>query len=269
MKGWSGRVLVKVTIYHDALSERDQAVVPPYYSLSPRRHYPSFLLAPLSRYYSALGHDRLSELLTTVTPWFELQVPLGKSIPVQWARPLGVLADMTDQVDRFTLSLHLPSPSRPLPPEIGVLNEDLMRAAFFSSLKEADFLRKRQGSGQGGVMDLSKQEQGAVWEALRVNGDWTGVKAVYEKLVGAEVRLVPFKLYMVDAKEGFEGVVRGGPVPFVSGLTVAQAVDYVVSIKAVKKIVTHGIVVDGEMPIAIALQHLTYPDNQLHLVLHC
>ncbi|CAO3592521.1 unnamed protein product [Absidia cylindrospora] len=200
--------------------------------------------------------------------------------PLKWHYPIGLLYDM---VTRMRPS----SSARQLPWRILVHNENFpetvllrnpgietIQDMYMSMIKEADFLR--HGSTKK-VMNLSKQDQSQLWHALsteRYDDHWNVNQHILDDR-GAGLRSVPIRLYLPDQcpviqdtasfTDDIGDLLTLGDVlkTIVPGLIVkgdtTKEPDFIV--------VSHGIELSLHTPIRWASDHLSYPDNFLHIII--
>jgi hypothetical protein len=191
---------------------------------------------------------------------------------VRWDLPLGLIADLSGKdSDWLELKLVLGTThdqSHHSTPTININMDptELTRAAFFNSLKEAEAMRRNKQHRR--VMQLTKQEQCSLWDALcSAHGGYHTFSLVEEKLLfgssagstSGNCMMAPLKVY-----ESVERV-RSGPVRAGRDVSVMEAVCQVTGKKKWERLVLHGIELDPATPITELLEHLTFPDTMVHL----
>ncbi|KAK9843411.1 hypothetical protein WJX81_000813 [Elliptochloris bilobata] len=187
-ENWAGGVPLQLTL---ASTEVTALSAPPaLYVMGPRLGYlPTVALQARAFFQHVLppGDD---------TPWFECN-----RLALPWHVPLGVLYDLLARKRQrpWALTVHFRSfPRGRLLRWDGVAS---MRAAFFSSLKEAAYVC--QGSA-GGVMGMATSAQDELWAAVAA-GDGSRVAAVSGALRlaprarGDRRPMLPLRIYVRTA----------------------------------------------------------------------
>ncbi|KAI8074894.1 autophagy protein Apg5-domain-containing protein [Gongronella butleri] len=226
--------------------------------------------------------DRL-EGVDPASVWYSFQ---GE--PLKWHHPVGLLYDLLcSAAKRDGKELPLPWPltmHTDAFPESALLrnpNMETTQDMFMAMIKEADFLR--HGSTKK-VMNLSKQDQTQLWQALtseRYDDYWQVNHSILDERPGTQgtsspktstnntsgPRHVPLRLYLPNQCPVIQDL-----VPFTS-----EQGDPVLLSDAMQQllpkvplddmhIMIHGVTVPVDTPIRWAIDHLAYPDNFLHLV---
>jgi len=147
-------------------------------------------------------------------------------------------------------------------------------------VKEADYLRN--GSTKK-VMNLSKHDQTQLWDGLWSN-DYDHFWSVNHRLVtndGQTPRHIPLRIYLPDncpviqeetvpCDEDGTNYTFGEVLHHILPDLFPTPVDSDQDLSAPASLaipVLHGIIPRLDMPIVWASQHLSYPDNFLHLVI--
>ncbi|CAO3652951.1 unnamed protein product [Cunninghamella blakesleeana] len=271
---WYGKLPVEIVIQDD-INESFFFEVPRYY----------YLPMITSQIQSLLSNNNLESQFI----WYEYN-----SEPLKWHYPIGLLYDLltytssaeqvqeqensSNQVLPWRLILHQDS----YPDNIILKNPslDIIQDMYMSMIKEADFLR--HGTTKK-VMNLSKNDQSQLWQALS-SESYDEFWSVNEHILdnkGVSLRYVPIRLYLPkqspviqDAvsftKENGEDLllidVLKQLLPNLSILSNNDADGNNQRQNIFVKI--HGIHLPLNTPIKWASNHLSYPDNFLHFVIH-
>ncbi|KAI9302609.1 autophagy protein Apg5-domain-containing protein [Cunninghamella echinulata] len=270
---WYGKLPLEIVLHDDA-NESFFFEIPRYF----------YLPMITTRIQSLLYNNSLDPQ----TIWYEYN---GE--PLKWHYPIGLLYDIlinttlsgdqennnnTKQILPWRLILRQDS----FPDSIILKNPkiDIMQDMYMSMVKEADFLR--HGSTKK-VMNLSKNDQSQLWQALSSESydDFWSVNRHLLDSKGSSLRNVPIRLYLPKQSPVIQDI-----VPF----TKENGDDYLLS-DVLKQLLpnlslystnnnnndqqqqnilvkTHGILLPLHTPIKWASDHLSYPDNFLHLVIY-
>lgn len=148
-----------------------------------------------------------------------------------------------------------------------------MEALYISNVKEADTLKHR-----GQIMDgLQKKDHNQLWLGLQNDkfDQFWGVNRKLMELVGDKpFRNIPLRLYQVDSYAFTQKLVK----PANDEGELLTLGDFISSLDLAKHpsaredmalhVVTHGVEPPFETPLQWLSEHMSYPDNFLHLCLH-
>ncbi|KAI8097237.1 autophagy protein Apg5-domain-containing protein [Halteromyces radiatus] len=214
--------------------------------------------------------------------WYEYE---GE--PLKWHYPIGLLYDMILRMGTSIQGQQREQQTPSLPwriivhddhfPETILLRNpglETMQDMYMSMIKEADFLR--HGSTKR-VMNLSKQDQSQLWQALfseKYEDYWRVNQTILDDR-GIGVRSVPLRLYLPDQAPVIQDI-----APFTNekgdSCTLGDVLHSILpslfmadyTTKDTNLIVViHGIQLPLQTPIRWTSDHLAYPDNFLHLVI--
>ncbi|CAO3650802.1 unnamed protein product [Cunninghamella echinulata] len=269
---WYGKLPLEIVL-HNNVNESFFFEIPRYF----------YLPMITSRIQTLLYNDNLDPQ----TIWYEYN---GE--PLKWHYPIGLLYDIlinttlsgdqennnnTKQILPWRLILHQGS----FPDNIILKNPklDIIQDMYMSMIKEADFLR--HGSTKK-VMNLSKSDQSQLWQALSSESydDFWSVNQHILDSKGSSLRNVPIRLYLPKQSPVIQDIVS---------FTKENGDDYLLS-DILKQLLpnlsiystssndsvqqqnilvkVHGIQLPLHTPIKWASDHLSYPDNFLHLVIY-
>ncbi|KAI8343407.1 autophagy protein 5 [Chlamydoabsidia padenii] len=223
-----------------------------------------------------LSNSKRLDSLDANSIWYEYN---GE--PLKWHYPIGLLYDMAVRLGSTTcpeLPWRINVHSNNFPDTLILRNPGLetIQDMYMSMIKEADFLR--HGSTKK-VMNLSKQDQSQLWQALsteRYEDYWNVNQHILDDR-GVGLRSVPIRLYLPDQcpviqdttsftnEQGASrtlGDILHSIIPslFLQNGTYTNTESNLI-------VVLHGIQLPLHTPIRWASDHLSYPDNFLHLII--
>lgn len=238
------------------------------------------LLLPQIRRHFSRWIGRLGSCLDQSQPWFSHEE--DGDVPLKWHYPVGLLYDLARARGSaanlpWSLTLHFsphPSPSPILPftdPDLtdhpadctAAQQQSSLPAHFYSSLKQADFLRF--GSCRR-MMGLARGAQMQLWDALWThNYDrfWAVNGSLVEdgdSVVGVE--RAPLRLYLVRSDAPIRILQR----PIQMDATLLSGLSPILP-TAVKEARIHGLQIPLETPLRWLALNAAYPDNFIHLIL--
>ncbi|XP_026285902.1 autophagy protein 5 [Frankliniella occidentalis] len=249
---WDGRVPVCFQL--DSSEVNGLQAPDPYYLMVPRLSYFPLVTDKVRRHFQRYIHPDKHDA--------EMWVDFNGQ-PLKWHYPIGVLFD-----------LHIPEISLPWCltihfdkfPEAELLHcssREAVESYFMSCIKEADVLKHRSQV----VSNMQKKDHNQLWLGLQ-NDKFDQFWAVNRKLmeVGSDetFKYIPFRLYQGDE-------------PFIQRLvkpvteegqrkTLFQFLQEIYAENASKvKVTTHGVEPPSDTPLQWMSEHLSYPDNFLHL----
>jgi len=182
--------------------------------------------------------------------------------PLKWHYPIGVLFDIhigSDVNLPWNIIVHFEK----FPNTIFKFNnKELVESYFLSCLKEADILKHKQQI----VTNMLKKDHNQLWLGLQ-NDKFDQFWAINRKLMEVSdeqnyFKHIPFRCYY---NEGYiqrlvKPVTDDGNVKTLDDLLSELFPDKQVYVR------THGIVLPSDIPLQWMSEHLSYPDNFLHLI---
>lgn len=188
--------------------------------------------------------------------------------PLKWHYPVGVLFDLygLDALLPWNLTVHFKN--FPQDDLLHCTNRAAVESHFMSMVKEADALKHR---GQV-INSMQKKDHGQLWLGLQ-NDKFDQFWAVNKKLmdIGNEdgFKSIPFRIYMVD-QMWVQCLVRptksNGEPTVLEDLLSTAVPELTISENQIKfKVKIHGIEPPLDTPIQWMSEHMSYPDNFLHL----
>lgn len=213
--------------------------------------------------------------------------------------PIGLLFDMyvTDSSSPLPWNITVHFTDFPEQDLVRCNTRPAMESYFLATVKEADVLKHR-----GDIMsNLQKRDHNSLWTGL-VNHKFDQFWLVNKKLMSSTpFRCIPIRFYLPSRPAFVQKLIKCAPVP-ASGDNAAASpeVDRVITLHDVLspfnyfqnheksdgtgspdstsdsaamfekklKILTHGHEVPAETPIQWMSEHLSYPDNFIHLCIH-
>uniref|UniRef100_A0A0K8TSS0 Autophagy protein 5 n=1 Tax=Tabanus bromius TaxID=304241 RepID=A0A0K8TSS0_TABBR len=192
--------------------------------------------------------------------WFDFN-----GIPLKWHYPIGLLFDLyRSQGDDIPWVLTMHFSKFPEEELVRFQSKDVVESFFMSCLKEADVLKHR---GQV-VSAMQKKDHTQLWLGL-VNDKFDQFWAVNRRLmepIGDQecFRHIPIRFYNEDGTYWQKLISPTNE----SGLkrTVEDLMNELsTSSKQIESIHTHGVEIPDKTPLQWLSEHMSYPDNFLHI----
>jgi len=255
---WEGRLPVCFNLSSDEITTVEQPE--PCYLLIPRMSYFPLVTDKVFRHFQkASNQDDINEM------WLE-----SNGQPLKWHYPIGVLYDLYgDNSLPWNVTLHFKR--YPVNEIIKCLGRECVEAHFMSTVKEADSLKHRSA-----VMNaMKKNDHKQLWMGLcndKFDQFWSINKRLMERLNSEPFRSVPLRVYMYDGviyQKLYKSVSDNGELrTFVDFLK--ACVPYLLNsndeLKENIKILVQGLHPPFNTPIQWMSEHLSHPDNFLHIV---
>jgi autophagy-related protein 5 len=250
---WEGRVPAVFRLSEDDCVENPD----PTYLLLPRLSYLPLATDKVKKYFLKF----IPEHLTDNDMWFSC----GGS-PLKWHHPIGVLYDIHGGSLPWDITVHFSSyPQNELIP---CGSRDVVESHFMSRVKEADQMKH----GGRVVSAMQKKDHNQLWLGLqndKFDQFWAINRRLMEVGTGEEgFKFIPVRLYMAESGTVLQKLVKpvseGGDVLMTLGEMAANILD---SREGVR-LVTQGIEPNWDTPLQWLSQHLSYPDNFLHIAVH-
>ncbi|GAB1295080.1 Autophagy protein 5 [Apodemus speciosus] len=230
---WFGRIPTCFTLYQDEITEREAE---PYYLLLPRVSYLTLVTDKVKKHFQkVLRQEDVSEI------WFEYE-----GTPLKWSFPEKDL-------------LHCPS-------------KDVVEAHFMSCMKEADALKHKSQV----INEMQKKDHKQLWMGLQ-NDRFDQFWAINRKLMEYPpeengFRYIPFRIYQTTTERPFiqklfRPVAADGQLHTLGDLLREVCPSAVAPEDGEKRsqVMIHGIEPMLETPLQWLSEHLSYPDNFLHI----
>ncbi|XP_066586147.1 autophagy protein 5 [Prorops nasuta] len=249
---WDGKIPVCFILNTEEIC--DLAGPDPFYLMVPRLSYFPLCTEKVKKHFMRHIQENDKQEM-----WLEFN-----GIPLKWHYPIGVLLDIyaNDIQLPWTIVVHFNNfPENAL---IHCNNKDVVEAHFLSCIKEADVLKHR---GQI-VSSMQKKDHHQLWLGLvndKFDQFWSVNRRLMETASPEEgFKHIPFRCYINEDK-------------FVQKLvkpineeghreTLKNLLEQVLPDNENVQVRTHGIIPPLETPLQWMAEHLSYPDNFLHLV---
>ena len=262
---WNQLCIVKVNITYDTQ--------PAFYCRMKRIHYPHMLLPKVSRFYSALGDDHVCELVMKGYARFVSYT--GNPIPWTWC--LGLCKDAYYK-DSLFLELLIDDSSTDGQTTIRD-PESIARLSFFNSMKEAEAMMMRGknttksmvGDGEKTrlrIMDMKREDQAELWSLVCGEEDDSDDDVQFKKYTtinpfsDCDHGSVPVKFYICG--DNCLKAVRTFSMK--RDMTVQDGLEEMGIRQG--NVYTQGVQIAPNTPLADLFNHMTAPDNLIHLVVH-
>lgn len=189
-------------------------------------------------------------------------------IPLKWHYPVGLLFDLyandfneSSSNIPWCVNVHFEQ----FPEELfHCENKEIVESYFLSSIKEADAI-KHKGKV---INDMLKKDHKQLWYGLQsdqFDQFWSVNKKLMEITDGQAFKSIPFRIYQVDKpyiQKTFDPIGDDG-----RKRTLEDLFDFVFGegYKKFKVILIQGVTPSMETPVQWLSEHLSYPDNFLHI----
>ncbi|EAA05542.4 autophagy protein 5 isoform X2 [Anopheles stephensi] len=251
---WEGKIPV-----HFKLSADETDVEPEeYFLLIPRLSYFPLVTDKVRKHFLRFVSNELQD----GEMWMD-----SNGTPLKWHFPIGVLYDLLVGTDG-TLPWHVTVHFSKFPDDILIRcpNKEIVEAHFMSSLKEADVLKHR---GQV-VSAMQKKDHNQLWLGL-VNDKFDQFWAVNRRLMEPipdqdGFKHIPVRCYAEDGTYQ-QKLVAPSTASGQKRLLQDLLDDFSTPVRKAVEARTHGVTVPESTPLQWLSEHLSYPDNFLHLCL--
>jgi len=263
---WDGRLPIRFSLAPDEVVSMEQP--DPIYLMVPRQTYFPIIKEKIERHFVK---DVEKELIDEI--WLEYE---GQ--PLKWHYPVGLLYDLFAQHSQLPWNLTVHFQNYPSEELMRCGSRDVVEAHFMSTVKEADALKRKSQVING----MQKKDHKQLWMGLlndKFDQFWMVNRKLMECTPEDPFKNIPIRLYQPD-KPFVQKLVKpfletedasggGGGRVRTETLTLGHAL----SILAPDAIdVSHTVLIQGlepplETPIHYLSEHLSYPDNFLHVVL--
>ncbi|KAG7475257.1 hypothetical protein JOB18_028283 [Solea senegalensis] len=256
---WFGRIPTCFTLNQDEVTEREAE---PYYLLLPRVSYLTLVTDKVKKHFlKVMKAEDVGEI------WFEYE-----GTPLKWHYPIGVLFDLHafNTVLPWSITVHFKNfPDQDL---LHCSSNSVVEAHFMSSIKEADALKHKSQV----INDMQKKDHKQLWMGLQ-NDKFDQFWAMNRKLMEYSTeeegfRYIPFRIYQTMSdrpfiQKQFRPVSPEGKVHTL-GILLKEMYPAAIPNEGEQKryqAVIHGIEPLLETPLQWLSEHLSHPDNFLHI----
>ncbi|XP_021948161.1 autophagy protein 5 isoform X1 [Folsomia candida] len=243
-----------------ALAEEEVYTVKPpepYYLMVPRLLYFPLVTDKVRRHFA----QHVNPEIANNEMWLEYN---GQ--PIKWNHPIGLWFDLfSDGILPWSISIHFDKF-----PEQNVCRcpcKDAIRSQFMSVLKEADALKHK---GQV-INSMQEKDHNQLWLGFqndKFDQFWGVNKRLMESPAGEGFRNIPIRCYTPE-KFAMQRLVKPVDDANNSWTSLHDAlIEFFPDFDASKvRILIHGIEPPLNSPIQWLSEHLSYPDNFLHVVI--
>lgn len=257
---WDGRIPVCFTLNKDEVFTMEQPE--PFYLLLPRVSYLPIVTDKVTKHFQrAIKPD-----VNTNTVWFDFN---GQ--PLKWHYPIGVLFDLYGSSKSLPWNITVHFEDFPEDELIHCDGKEVVESYFMSAVKEADSLKHKSQI----INSMQKKDHKQLW--LGLNNDkfeqfWSVNKRLMERSSDELFKNIPFRIHQRDA-----AFLQKLSRP-VNDLGEQQTLKHLLMESLPKmfacdqdfeqmRIILHGIDAPLETPLQWLSEHLSHPDNFLHIVL--
>ncbi|KAL1131545.1 hypothetical protein AAG570_011162 [Ranatra chinensis] len=251
---WEGKLPVCFQLNEEEVN--DLQAPEPYFLMVPRLSYFPLVTDKVRKHFMKYIHPDKQD----AEMWLDFN-----GIPLRWHYPIGLLFDMNKYDVQLPWNITVHFEKFPEDELLHCHSRETVETFFMSCLKEADVLKHKTQI----VTNMQKKDHNQLWLGLQ-NDKFDQFWAVNRKMmeVGSEdsFKFIPFRCYL--GEEHFvQRLVRplseNGERKTLSDLLTEvypEATDV-----SNWKVLTHGIEPPKETPLQWMSEHLSYPDNFLHL----
>nr|CAG4634994.1 EOG090X0BB3 [Alona affinis] len=253
---WGGRLPICFTLASEEVS-------------TPMAPDPFYLMVPRMTYFPLVTEKVRRHFVRCVVPekqdnemWLEFE-----KHPLKWHYPVGLLYDLfvTDMALPWQVVVHFDKI-----PESKIMkcpSKDVVESHLMSSLKEADALKHKSH-----IMSLMQErDHNQLWLGLlhdKFDQFWSVNRKLMEHSDEDGFRHIPFRLYVPDltTKPFIQFLMK--PVENEKRNTLEDLLhkaNLKLESKGAFQVIIHGIDMPLETPLQWLSEHLSYPDNFLHL----
>nr|CAG4645034.1 EOG090X0BB3 [Leptodora kindtii] len=252
---WEGRLPVCFTMAADEVSS--PTAPDPFYLMIPRMTYFPLIIDKVRRHFiRSLSSDK-----TDSEMWLEFEMK-----PLKWHLPVGLLYDLhvMDQSLPWQITIHFERfPENKL---MKFPAKDCVESYLMSCLKEADAMKHRNH-----IMSLMQErDHNQLWLGLlhdKFDQYWSVNRKLMEHTEEG-FRHIPFRLYVPDlgSRPYIQFLIK--PIENDRKNTLHDLISRARTKNDIKdpfRIVAHGVEIPLDTPLQWMSEHLSYPDNFLHL----
>ncbi|XP_015786427.1 autophagy protein 5 [Tetranychus urticae] len=231
----------------------------PYYLMCPRITYFPLVLDKVVKYFSRFVDSSKQQ---GIDIWIEYE-----GNPVKWHYPIGLSWDLICDEASLPWNLIIHFDNFPDDELVRCNSRALVQSMFMSTIKEADALKHRSQI----ISAMQKKEHNQLWHGLqeeKFEQFWAVNVKLMEHTNNEPFRCIPFRFYQLNQpyiQRLFKPLSENG-TPNTLGDLVRQVFPSSIEDDNEKlTVLTHGIQPPFETPIHWMSEHLSYPDNFLHL----
>jgi len=255
---WEGRIPAVFRLAEEECVEMEQP--DPCYLMLPRLSYLPITTDKVRKHFVKY----VSSDLTDTQIWFE-----SRGSPLKWHHPIGVLYDIYKGTSTASLPWNITVHFNSYPDDlIPCGSREVVESYFMSCVKEADQLKH---AGRV-VSTMQKKDHNQLWLGLqndKFDQFWAINRRLMEAPAGEEYfKHIPIRFYMTDTQTVLQKLVRPVSDEGQDPLTLGHLAEMVLPVSKPVRLVTQGVEPSLEAPLQWLSQHLSYPDNFLHIAVH-
>ncbi|KAI1294592.1 Autophagy protein 5 [Halotydeus destructor] len=261
---WDGHLPVSFSMASEDVATMQQP--DPYYVMVPRNSYFPLVIDKVVKNFTKHISEHQANLNDL---WLDFD---GQ--PLKWHYPIGLLWDLygADSSLPWNITIHFTKfPEEEL---VRCSTRSAIETVFISTIKEADTLKHR-----GDVMNsMQKKDHTQLWLGLqndRFDQFWSVNKKLMERTAGKAFMSIPLRFYQQDVCGFHQVLVK--PVTKETGdertlrdlvleLSLCPPSNTDQSLEP--RLIIHGIEPPLDTPLQWLSEHLSFPDNFLHLCIH-
>ncbi|XP_013776737.1 autophagy protein 5-like [Limulus polyphemus] len=257
---WDGRLPVCFRLSVEEVNTVQQP--DPFYLMVPRLTYFPLVTDKVQRHFSR----HISEPDQGAEMWLDYD---GQ--PIKWHYPVGLLFDLYGLGSQLPWNLTVHFKNFPEEELVHCPSRAAIESHFMATIKEADFLKHR-----GMVISaMQKKDHNQLWLGLqndKFDQFWAINRKLMEHTNDELFKYIPYRLYQPDMPY-IQRLVRplsekGENTTLLDLLHVSLPKFSKEDILDNVQIVAHGIKPPMDTPLQWMSEHLSYPDNFLHLCIH-
>lgn len=255
---WDGKIPVCFTLATDEVFTVEQPE--PMFLMLHRLSYLPLVTEKVNRHFVRyVDPDNHSEM------WLE-----DEGQPLKWHNPIGVLFDMAEAESRLPWTITVHFQRFPEDELFHCSSKEVVESYFMSMVKEADCLKHNSKI----INNMQKRDHKQLWLGLqnaKFDQFWSVNRKLMEHNEGELFRHIPFRIHWGDLhfiQKLIKPVSTEGNALTLGDLlreSVPEVLPTKDGDKSSHRVVIHGCVLPLEVPLQWLSEHLSHPDNFLHI----
>ncbi|PIK40758.1 putative autophagy protein 5 [Apostichopus japonicus] len=254
---WQGKLPICFSLADD--EEKSSSIREPCFLLVSRLTYITLIAEKILKHFK-----KGEELPEGEELWFEFN-----NQPLKWHYPVGVLFDLLTHNTPLPWNVKIHFKNFPEDELLHCESKEVVEAHFMSSIKEADILKHR---GQV-INNMQKRDHKQLWQGLqndKFDQFWTINRRLMERTNEEPFRSIPLRIYQRDKMyiQRLAKPVTSTGEPLNLGHVLKRLLPDLFnnSENLNNRALIHGVEVPTETPVQWLSEHLSHPDNFLHIV---
>ncbi|XP_019852942.1 PREDICTED: autophagy protein 5-like [Amphimedon queenslandica] len=254
---WDGKVPVSFILSQQELQQAGGTTIPePVFMLLPRVSYFPLVYDKLVKLYARAVSASLDD---------KIWLSYGPS-PLKWHYPVGILFDLFARSTELPWEITVHFKDYPTDDILIYEGKEALEGHFLSKLKEADWLKH----GAKVIQQFTPSEFGKLWQSISQHHfeDFWSVNQKLMLNIKGEMepfKFVPFSIYR-EGKRLYQGLIASQDTTFGDVMNLYQK-EFPSASLADHQFLLHGIEIPAVAHLQWVSEHLSYPDNFLHIVL--